>query len=137
MPAGFGVTVVADGQVRVMDLPYPLYPRKRRPYIKGLQLSVSATAQTYTTTYTPSEDVELLSIAMACSGYGLGDYWWVDVGQERILDTIYTKELPESVLLGTPWSIVYPVAAGTAIKLSFHNASGSAKRVWWNLHMLR
>jgi len=137
VPAGFGVTVVADGQVRVMDLPHPLYPRKRRPYIKGLQLIVNPVAQTFTTTYTPSEDVELLSIAMAASGYSLGDYWWVDVGQERILDTIYTKELPESVLLGTPWSIVYPVTAGTPIKLSFHNASGTGKRVWWNLHMLR
>ncbi|ADU50176.1 hypothetical protein Tmar_0051 [Thermaerobacter marianensis DSM 12885] len=137
MPAGFGVTVVADGQVRVMDLPHPLYPSKRRPYIKGLQLSVPAVAQTYSVTYTPAEDVELLSIAMAASGYGLGDYWWADVGTERLLDSIYTKELPESVLLGTPWSIVYPVAAGTEIKLSFNNASGTAKRVWWNLHMLR
>jgi len=128
---------VADGQIRVVDLPYPLYPNKTRPYIKGLQLIVPATAQTYSTTYTPTEDVELLAVAMAASGYSLGDYWWVDVGQERIIDTCYTKELPESVLLGTPWSIVYPVPAGTQIRLSFNNASGTAKRVWWNLHMLR
>lgn len=133
----FGVVVVADGQVRVCDLPHPLYPNKVRPYVKGLQLQVPPVVGTYTTIYTPAEDVELISVSFAASGFSLDDYWFVDVGTERILDTIYTKELPEAVLMGSPWAVVLPVAAGTVITLGFVNASGTAKRAWWNLHFLR
>jgi hypothetical protein len=134
---GFHLAVVADGQVRIHDLPHPLYPKKTRPYIKGLQLSIPAAAGTYTAKYTVPQDMELLSVAFAASGFSLDDYWFVDVGNERILDTIFTKELPESVLMGTPWSIVLPVAAGTVITLGFVNDSATAKRAWWNLHFLR
>jgi len=133
----FGVVVVADGDVRVAQLPHPLYPSKVRPYIKGLQLIVPATASTYTTGYTVPEDMELVSVSFAASGFSLDDHWFVDVGGDRILDTIYTKELPEAVLMGSPWAVVLPVAAGTQIVLGFVNGSSTAKRVWWNLHFLR
>lgn len=135
--SAFGVSVVADGQIRVQDLPHPLYPSRVRPFIKGLQLSVPAAVGTYTTTYTLQEDMELVSVAFAASGFSLDDYWYVDVGGERILDTIYTKELPESVLMGSPWAVVLPITAGTVITLGFANQSGTAKRAWWNLHFLR
>lgn len=133
----FGVVYIADGRIQIRELPFPWFPKKTKPFVKGLSLSLPAADGTYEASYTPGADMELLTVAVACSGYAADDYWELWVGSERICETIYLKELPESVGMGSPWAVVFPVPAGTPVSFRFRNASATAKRVWVNFHFLR
>jgi len=134
----FEVIYSAGGIIdKVKEFPYPQFPKKVVPFVKGFKMDVPASNGVYNYTYNLKEDVELVSIAMACSSYGTGDYWEVQAGSEKICETIYTKELPESVGMGNYLSVVYPLPANSAIIMYFYNNSGTAKQVWFNFKFLR
>ncbi len=137
----FNVGYTAGGIInKVEELPYPHFSKNKIPYIKGRVINAANTApeaRTYIDQITLPYDVEFLSIAMACSIYHVGDYWEFDIGGITICETIYTKELPESVSMGNSFGIVYPIPANTCLKFTFFNSSGKPKAVWYNVKFLR
>lgn len=134
---GVSVSYVAGGQVdRIGSLPYPLFPSKSIPFVKGLRLPVPAMAGAYEAIYQPEVDVEFVELKVAASGYADGDWWELLVGEEKLFETIYTKELPEVAPAG-PAGLVYPVPAGTSIRFVFHNDTSTSKTLWMELRFLR
>ena len=132
---GYSAGGVLDRIKAIDQLPYPFFPTKRKPLIKGFILEVPAVQGVFTVEYTPSSDAELIGVSVAASGYAVPDFWELEVGQDKLFETIYTKELPEWIVLG-PF-LVFPVLAGTTIRFSFHNDSRTSKQVWLNLSLLR
>lgn len=143
---GFNVVNAAGGnldkvkvidEVKKINLPDHLFPSKTRPFTKGFRMEVPPTVGPFTTEYIPDVDMELLDIALACSGYGDNDYWELEIGGEKIIETMYTKELPQHVNTGTQMYTVEKVPAGTTIKLSFYNDSRTTKTVWFDFRFLK
>lgn len=133
----FNVSYVSGGVIdKVRQLPYPHFSKFTIPYIKGRRIEVTS-GGTFEDTFTLPFDTEFLSIAFAASEYCDGDYWDFYIGDEKICDTIYTKELPESVSMGNSFGIVYPLDGGTQLKFVFTNNSGNPKSVWYNIKFLR
>ena len=134
----FRVVSVA-GALKIKKLPYPLFPTKYEPKTKGFELQVqNNNLAPFTVEFTPDVDIEFLGVSIACSSYSAGDYWELEIGTEKPYETIYTKELPESINIGNMgFGIVYPVAAGTLMKFSFYNASETLKIAWINLKYLK
>lgn len=134
----FSISYVAGGVIdKVRELPYPHFSKKTIPYIRGRMIDVSASATVFSDSYSLPFDTEFLSIAFASSEYCIGDYWELSIGGIKVCETIYTKELPESVSMGNSFGIVYPVPANTELKFDFYNVSGEAKTVWYNIKFLR
>ncbi len=111
----------------------PGFPTLGVPFTKGLKINIPATMTTHTIEYVPTVDMELSGVIIACSGYADDDYWELIINGVTYYETIYTKELPEM----SPQSGVIPVAANTAIAISFHNDSGTSKTVWFNLKFFK
>lgn len=134
----FSISYVAGGVIdKVRELPYPHFSKKTIPYIRGRMIDVTATTDVFSDSFSLPFDTEFLSVAFACSEYCPGDYWELTLGDVKVCETIYTKELPESVSMGNSFGIVYPLPANTTIKFDFYNISGSAKQVWYNVKFLR
>jgi hypothetical protein len=130
--------VILGGEIdKVRELPYPHFSKYNVPYVKGRKIDVTTSPTKFTDSFTLPFNVEYLSIAMSCSAYGLGDYWELFIGNVRICEQIYTKELPESVSMGNSFGIVYPVNSNVTFKFDFYNVSGIAKQVWYNMKFLR
>lgn len=132
----FRAVQVVGGKIKVTRLPYPIFPSKLIPYTKGRRLICTDVAQTFTDTLEFAFDVEMISVAIACSSYAPDDYWEMTVGTEKIFESIYLKELPESFKVGASTG-VFPIPAGTNIQLDFYNVSGIAKDVWFNIKTLK
>ena len=124
----FKTTYTAGGR-----FDHPFYPTKQIPYSKGQMLEVEESIDVYTKVLTLPFDVEMLSVAIACSNYNVEDSWSLYVNNEIVTDEIYTKDLPEGIFLMAVWDI----AKGTPIKLDFNNASGVEKKVWVTYQFLR
>lgn len=134
----FQISHISGGVLdKVRELPYPHFSKKTIPYVVGRMIDVTASPETFTDIYTLPFDTEFLSVAFASSEYCIGDYWELSIGGLKVCETIYTKELPESVSMGNSFGIVYPVPANTEIKFDFYNVSGTAKQVWYNVKFLR
>lgn len=134
----FNISYPAGGTIdKVRELPYPHFSKFTIPYIKGRRIDVTDTPDVFSDTYSLPFDAEFLSIAFAASEYCVGDYWELTIGDVKICETIYTKELPESVSMGNSFGIVYFVPAHTPIRFDFYNVSGTAKQVWYNIKFLR
>ncbi len=134
----FQVTYPVGGVIdKVRELPYPHFSKLTIPYIRGRRLDIPEATGVYSDTYSLPFKTEFLSIAIACSQYCVDDYWELTIGQDKICETIYTKELPESVSMGNSFGIVFPIAANTPLKFDFYNNSGRAKQVWYNIKFLR
>lgn len=134
----FAISYLAGGVVdEVRKLPYPHFSKFTVPYVRGRMIDVAEEARVFTDTYALPFPTEFLSVALACSEYCIGDYWELTIGEVKICETIYTKELPESVSMGNSFGIVYPVFANTVLKFDFYNISGTPKAVWYNIKFLR
>jgi len=135
---GFSISYVSGGVIdKVRELPYPHFSKKTIPYIRGRQIDVTATIGVFEDSFSLPFDTEFLSVAFAGSVYSIGDYWELLINNVKVCETIFTKELPESVSMGNSFGIVYPIPAGTNIKFQFMNTSGTAKVVWYNIKFLR
>ncbi len=133
----FSVSYVAGGVIdKVRQLPYPHFYIYTVPYIKGRRIELTG-GWVFSDTFCLPFPVEFLSVAFAASEYCDGDYWELTLGDVKVCETIYTKELPESVSMGNSFGIVYPLEENTPIKFDFYNVSGQPKSVWYNIKFLR
>ncbi|MFC5587547.1 Low copy number virion structural protein [Sporosarcina soli] len=125
MGGGFNVNYTAGGR-----LDAPFYPSKPNPFIKGFILEVGET--TTQKEYTLEQDAEFLGIAFAMSEYYTHDNITVKVNEKNILETVYTKDLPEGIFFTT----LIPLKAGDSITFIFNNISQNPKDVWYNYQFL-
>lgn len=139
---GFEVAYVAGGEIdkvkrvnqvdRIRNFAY-----LSQPYNKMTMINVPAIAGVYDLDYvTPKEEMELISIVVTCSGYGENDYYNLYVNDELWFDTWFPTEVKEGLYVGTS-TYVYVLPASSRIKLKFVNISGTAKKVWLGVRMLR
>lgn len=139
---GFHVVYVADGDLNtVRKVKYVDRIRNfaylSQPYNKMRMLNIPAIEGVYDLDYiTPDEDMELHSIVVTCSGYGENDYYNLWVNNELWFDTWFPTEVKEGLYVGTN-SYVYVLPPSTPIKLKFVNKSGTAKKLWLGIRMLR
>ena len=133
----FTAALLLGGEVervgKLGSLPYPLFPSKEIPKTKGLYIDVPPNKSTYSKVITPSQDIEFFSVAMACTGYLFPDYWEFTIGSYKIFESIYTKELPQTIQSGNMLSMIYPVKANTPLRLDFVNNSGTSKQVFFDV----
>ena len=133
----FAISYVAGGVIdKVRELPYPHFSKYPVPYIKGRRIEVSG-GGIFSDSFSLPFPTEFLSVAFAASEYCDGDYWELTIGGVKVCETVYTKELPESVSMGNSFGIVYPLEENTVLKFDFYNVSGNPKSVWYNVKFLR
>lgn len=139
MSGGFG-NVLLGGEIdsvgQVRRLPHPIFPKFTVPKIKGLYIDVPPVVGTYSAVIVADKDIEFINASLACSGYLHPDYWELQIGNYKLMETIYTKELPQTVYGGTLGVLVYPVKADTPIRVDFVNNSATSKQVWFDLKFL-
>lgn len=139
---GFEVAYVAGGELdkvkrvnqvdRIRNFAY-----LSQPYNKMTMINVPAIAGVYDLDYvSPDEETELMSIVVTCSGYGENDYYNLYVNDELWFDTWFPTEVKEGLYVGTS-TYVYVLPPKSQIKLKFVNISGTAKKVWLGVRMLR
>lgn len=139
---GFHVAYVAGGELdKVKKVDYidkiKNFAYLSQPYNKMVMINVPAIEGVYDLEYeTPDELVELLSIVATCSGYGENDYYNVYVNDELWFDTWFPTEVKEGLYIGTS-TYVAELQPKTKIKMKFVNMSGTAKKVWMGVRMLR
>lgn len=138
--AGFSPVFPVGGvidEVKKINFPPHLFPKLTMPFTKGFRMDVPSMAGVYTKTYTATQDLEMVDVGLACSGYGDGDFWELTVGTEKTVETMYTKELPQNINMGTTLYTVMQVPAGTKITFAFNNQSLTSKTVWFDLRFLK
>ena len=124
-------------EVKKINFPPHLFPELSRPFTKGFRMEVPPLRGLYQKTYTVPQDMELIDVGLACSGYGDEDFWELQVGPNKIIETMYTKELPQHINMGATLYVVEKIPAGTDITLYFRNNSSSSKTVWFDLRFLK
>lgn len=129
--------VTTVDEIKKINFPSNVFPSLSKSFTKGFRTEIPAAAGIYIVPYTAPVDMELLDVALACSGYGDDDYWELDVGTEKVIETMYTKELPQHINMGTSLYVIEKIPAGTEIKLSFCNNSATSKTVWFDLRLLK
>lgn len=139
---GFQVVYVAGGELdKVKRVNYVDRIRNfaylSQPYNKMVMMNVPAITGVYDLEWTsPEEEMELLSIVVTCSGYGENDYYNLFVNDELWFDTWFPTEVKEGLYMGTS-TYVYVLAPSSKLKLKFVNISGTAKKVWLGVRLLR
>lgn len=108
----------------------PFYPSKPIPFIKGHKLSAMLGSNVHS--YTVPFDVEFIAVAVSCSSYDPDDHWTLKLNGHVLVETSYTKDLPEGMFF-----TAFPSPEeGSVITFEFQN-TGKAKEVWFNYQMLR
>lgn len=122
----FGAVYTAGGR-----LDSPFWPTKRMPYIKGdiLKVSSAVVQKEFDVEY----PLEFFGVAVGASKYNTEDSWTVAVNGVPVIDTIYTKDLPEGMF----FTAFIPLDEGDKITFIFNNASGVSKDVWFNYQFLK
>ena len=139
---GFEVTYVAGGELdKVKRVNYVDRIRNfaylSQPYNKMTMINVPSISGVFDLDYTtPDEETELLSIVVTCSGYGENDYYNLYVNDELWFDTWFPTEVKEGLYVGTS-TYVYVLPPKSQIKLKFVNISGTSKKVWLGVRLLR
>ena len=139
---GFHVVYVADGDINtVRKVKYveriKNFAQLSQPYNKMTMINIPAITGVYDLDYTsPDEEMELISIVVTCSGYGENDYYNLWVNDELWFDTWFPTEVKEGLYPGTS-TYVYVLPPGSKFKLKFVNVSGTSKKLWMGVRMLR
>lgn len=139
---GFHVVYVADGDINtVRKVKYvekiKNFAQLSQPYNKMTMINIPAISGVYDLDYqSPDEEMELLQIVVTCSGYGENDYYNLWVNDELWFDTWFPTEVKEGLYIGTS-TYVYVLPPGSRFKLKFVNMSGTAKKLWMGVRMLR
>lgn len=136
----FGANVVLGGELdrvgEIGKLPHPIFPKKTVPKVKGGFIDVPSFKGIYPKIITANKDLEFISVSLACTGYLFPDYWEFWIGDYKIMETIYTKEIPQTVYGGTQMTLVYPIPAGTPMRIDFVNNSSTSKQVYFDIKLL-
>ena len=136
---GFQVVYVAGGELDKVKYVQKIknFAQLSQPYNKMKMINIPAIEGVYDLDYTsPDEDMELLSLVVTCSGYGENDYYNLYVNDELWFDTWFPTEVKEGLYVGTS-TYVYELPASSNIKLKFVNISGTSKKVWLGVRLLR
>lgn len=136
---GFHVVYVAGGELDEVKYVKKIknFAQLTQPYNKMVMMNVPAITGVYDLDYTsPDETLEIMSIVVTCSGYGENDYYNVFVNDELWYDTWFPTEVKEGLYIGTS-TYVRELEPQSNIKLKFVNMSGTAKKVWLGVRMLR
>lgn len=139
---GFEVVYVAGGELdKVKQVNYVKeiknFAQLSQPYNKMTMINVPAIAGVYDLDYiSPAEETELLSLVVTCTGYGENDYYNLFVNDELWFDTWFPTEVKEGLYIGTS-TYVYKLPPSSKLKLKFVNISGTAKKVWLGVRLLR
>ena len=139
---GFHVAYVAGGELdKVKYVKYvneiKNFAQLSQPYNKMTMINVPAIEGIYDLDYiSPNEEVELLAITVTCSGYGENDYYNLWGNDELWFDTWFPTEVKEGLYIGTS-TYVYKLSPESHIKMTFVNMSGTAKKVWLGVRMLK
>lgn len=138
----FHVVYVAGGELdKVKRVEYVKeiknFAQLSQPYNKMLMMNLPAVEGIYDLEWTsPNEEMELLSLVVTCSGYGENDYYNLWVNNERWFDTWFPTEVKEGLYIGTA-TYVYKLEPQSNFKLKFVNMSGTSKKVWLGIRLLR
>lgn len=112
---------------------YPFMPRFQYPFFKGIRVEVtsddSVVEHSYIVTH---KKADFLSMAISCSRYEDKDNFNLFVNDNQLMETIYTKELPEGMYL----MVCVPLVQGDRIKFQFINSSLTSKAIWVNYQAL-
>lgn len=139
MSSGYG-TIVFGGDLdrvgKIGALPHPQFPSKTVPKVKGIWIDVPPSVGVYSKVIVANKDVEFVNVSLAASGYLHPDYWEFVVGSYKLFETIYTKELPQTIYSGTMLSMVYPIQKDVPMRIDFVNNSGTSKQVWADIKLL-
>ncbi|WP_338749772.1 Low copy number virion structural protein [Bacillus sp. FJAT-52991] len=127
MSQGFQINYLGGGR-----LDAPFFPTKTQPFIKGIRVEVTAGAPAAIHVHTVDRESELISIAIACSRYDDTDNWDLAINGRLIVESVYTKELPEGLFL----MVAHQLMHGDKIELRYKNESARAKSVWVNYQFL-
>ena len=139
---GFQVVYVAGGELdKVKKVNYiekiKNFAQLNQPYNKMVMINVPAITGVYDLDYiSPDETTELISLVVTCSGYGENDYYNLYVNDELWFDTWFPTEVKEGLYIGTS-TYVYELPALSKIKLKFVNISGTSKKVWLGVRLLK
>lgn len=90
------------------------------PFIGGRYSVLEWTAKTNTA---------IMDLSYVQSCYHPFDYWELWVDGDRIMETVYVKEMGNL----KHWETVHYVYAGQTIRLIHHNNSGTSKEIWVDL----
>ena len=108
-----------------------------QPYNKMKMINIPAMQGIFELEYiSPNEETELISIVVTCSGYGENDYYNLYVNDELWFDTWFPTEVKEGLFAGTS-TYVYVLKPESKFTLKFMNISGTSKKVWMGIRMLR
>lgn len=139
---GFHVVYVAGGELdKVKYVKYvneiKNFAQLSQPYNKMTMINIPGIPGVYDLEYiSPDEETELLSIVVTCSGYGENDYYNLWVNDELWFDTWFPTEVKEGLYIGTS-TYVYKLPAQSKIHMKFVNISGTAKKLWLGVRLLR
>lgn len=139
---GFDVSYIAGGELdKVKRLDYieeiKNFAQLSQPYNKMTMINIPAITGVYDLDYTsPNEETELLSLVVTCSGYGENDYYNLFVNDELWFDTWFPTEVKEGLFIGTS-TYVYKLPAASKVKLKYVNITGTAKKLWLGVRLLR
>jgi hypothetical protein len=139
---GFHVVYVAGGELdKVKRVEYvdkiKNFAQLPQPYNKMVMMNVPAIKGVYDLTWiSPEEKTELLSLVVTCSGYGENDYYNLYVNNERWFETWFPTEVKEGLYIGTA-TYVYELEPQSEIKMKFVNMTGTAKKVWLGIRLLK
>lgn len=138
----FHVVYVADGDINtVRKVKYvdkiKNFAQLSQPYNKMTMINIPALEACFDLDWTsPDEEMELLSIVVTCSGYGENDYYNLWVNDELWFDTWFPTEVKEGLYVGTS-TYVYVLPPQSTFKLRFVNLSGTSKKLWLGVRLLR
>ena len=138
----FHVVYVAGGELdKVKRVEYVKeiknFAQLSQPYNKMLMMNIPAIEGVYDLDWiSPNEEMELLSLVVTCSGYGENDYYNLWVNNEKWFDTWFPTEVKEGLYIGTA-TYVYKLEPQSNFKLKFVNMSGTSKKVWLGVRLLR
>ena len=139
---GFHVVYVAGGEIdKVKHVKYvneiKNFAQLSQPYNKMQMINIPAVEGCFDLDYeSPNEEMELISLIVTCSGYGENDYFNLWVNDELWYDTWFPTEVKEGLFTGTS-TYVYKLPPQSKIKLRFVNISGTSKKLWMGVRMLR
>lgn len=110
----------------------PFYPTKTEPFIKGIRIEILSDASLSTNIYQIEKASELISVAIACKSYYDKDNWDLVINGVTIVESCYTKELPEGLFL----MVAHPLKTGDTIEFRFKNEAGKLNVAWVNYQFL-
>lgn len=101
--------------------------------VRGFAESIPAMQARYrAVSWDLAHNIVITGVTVNQSSWKGEDYWELWVDNERLFETVYTKELGEQ----KHWEVVHPINQGQTIELILHNNSGNSRDVWVDIEYL-